>query len=183
MFANDRNSGFVRAPRLQNTRHIHQGGDDLASPCLTYKLPPNRSDDTSVPSTLSTSFWLRVRLKAASHPTPGSFITWRITWHQQLLLSTLFASLHKRFIISSEIEIGTVIQLFTVSASRVDLRLYAASACRALSANTAHSTQRGSDQVVNSALEQIGNCSFGSPSSPPQLFSPCFFPPSNLLHS
>lgn len=167
MLANDRNSGFVRTPRLQNTGHIHQGGDDLASPCLTYKLPPNRSDDTSVPSTLSTSFWLRVRLKAASHPTPGSFITRRITWHQQLLLSTLFASIHKRFIISSEIEIGTVIQLFTVSASRVDLRLYAASACRALSANTAHSTQRGSDQVVNSALEQIGNCSFGSPSSPP----------------
>lgn len=112
-----------------------------------------------------------------SSVSPYPRLLYHSAYHPQLLLSTLFVSLHKRFIISSEIEIGTVIQLFTMSASRVDLRLYAASACRALSANTARSTQRGSDQVVNSALEQIGNCSFRSPSSPPQLFSPCFFPP------
>lgn len=94
--------------------------------------PPNWNDHVLVPSTLSTSFQLWVGLKAACHRTPSSFIAQHIAWREQLLLSTLFSSLHKRFIIFSEIEIVTAIQLFTQSSSCVDLRRYAANACSLL---------------------------------------------------
>lgn len=73
--------------------------------------PPNWNDRVLVPSTLSTSFWLWVSWKAACHHTPSSFIAQHIAWREQLLLSTLFSTLHKRFIIFSEIEIVTAIQL------------------------------------------------------------------------
>lgn len=115
--------------------------------------PPNWNHHVLVPSTLSTSFRLWEGLKAACHRTPSSFIAQHIAWREQLLLSTLFSSLHKRFIIFSEIEIVTAIQLFTQSSSCADLRRYAANACSVLSANTAYNTQWELRQAVNSTLE------------------------------
>ena len=133
--------------------------------------PPNWNDHVVVPSTLSTSFQLSVGLKAARHRTLSSFTAQRIAWCEQLLLSTLFSSLHKLFIIFSEIEIVTAIQLFTQSSSCADLRQYAANACSALSANTAHNTWHDLHQAVNFTLEQKKKCGSGNSTYPPHLWA------------